>query len=149
MYLRYKAYFSGAAFGHAFAGSTAPLMQYKREALFETVTKYRKHEMDTVTAFQIESFLVSSASMLRHWGEQGLKMPPEEMAAYVTSIVPYGLYNLLRDPVLGLSDTQHRINRIAIDNIRGRSLPEDLVEYAELDGRLSAAAALKHHEANN
>ena len=76
-------------------------------------------------------------------------MPPEEMAAYVTSIVPYGLYNLLRDPVLGLSDTQHRINRIAIDNIRGRSLPEDLVEYAELDGRLSAAAALKHHEANN
>lgn len=122
MFLRYKAYFSAAPTGQSVAAVNNALFTHKRDALMETFTKYRRERVDSVMAFQIEAFLVSSNSMFRYWGESGMNMSPEDIAAYITSSVPWGLYNALREPLRGLSDEQHHINRIAIDSVGGRTI---------------------------
>ena len=103
----------------------------------ETLTKYRRERIDSVAAFQIEAFLVSSGSMFRYWGESGMNMSPEDIAAYITSSVPWGLYNLLKEPIRGLSDEQHHINRIAITSVEGRpvdywALRKDIQDGSEI-----------------
>lgn len=123
-FLRYKAYFSAAPknSGSSTSGSIVSdvLIDYKRDVLMETLTKYRRTRIDSIMAFQIEAFLVSSSSMFRYWGESGMNMSPEDIAAYITSAVPWGLFNTLKEPLRGLSDEQHHINRIAISSVEGR-----------------------------
>ena len=64
-------------------------------------------------------------------------MSPEDIAAYITSSVPWGLYNLLKEPIRGLSDEQHHINRIAITSVEGRpvdywALRKDIQDGSEI-----------------
>ena len=136
-FLRYKAYFSAAPKGPSNGMVGDALFDYKRDVLMETLTKYRRERIDSVAAFQIEAFLVSSGSMFRYWGESGMNMSPEDIAAYITSSVPWGLYNLLKEPIRGLSDEQHHINRIAITSVEGRpvdywALRKDIQDGSEI-----------------
>ena len=136
-FLRYKAYFSAAPKGPSNGMVGDALFDYKRDVLMETLTKYRRERIDSVAAFQIEAFLVSSGSMFRYWGESGMNMSPEDIAAYITSLVPWGLYNLLKEPIRGLSDEQHHINRIAITSVEGRpvdywALRKDIQDGSEI-----------------
>ena len=61
-------------------------------------------------------------------------MPPEEMAAYMTSVVPWGLYNLLLDPVEGTAEPRLKINHIAINSLKGRTLSSDLLKDLSENG---------------
>ncbi len=136
-FLRYKAYFSAAPKSTSNGMVGDALFDYKRDVLMETLTKYRRERIDSVAAFQIEAFLVSSGSMFRYWGESGMNMSPEDIAAYITSSVPWGLYNLLKEPIRGLSDEQHHINRIAITSVEGRpvdywALRKDIQDGSEI-----------------
>ena len=120
MFLRYKAFFSATPGGQSMITVNNELFSYKRDALMETLTKYRREHVESIMAFQIEAFLISSNSMFRYWGESGMNMPPEDIAAYITSVVRWGLYKALKEPLRGLSDEQHHINRIAIDSVDDR-----------------------------
>ena len=142
-FLRYKAYFSAAPRAASAAAVDDVLFDYKRDALMETLTKYRRERVDSVMAFQIESFLISSSSMFRYWGESGMNMSPEDIAAYITSAVPWGLFNMLKEPLRGLSDEQHHINRIAITSVEGRP-----VDYWALRKEMQDGSAIIKHVMN-
>ena len=142
-FLRYKAYFSAAPRAASAAAVDDVLFDYKRDALMETLTKYRRERVDSVMAFQIESFLISSGSMFRYWGESGMNMSPEDIAAYITSAVPWGLFNTLKEPLRGLSDEQHHINRIAITSVEGRP-----VDYWALRKEMQDGSAIIKHVMN-
>lgn len=137
-FLRYKAFFSSCT-GTGVKNSPMSLVSdaiddYKRDALMETLTKYRRTNVDSTTAFQIEAFLVSSGSMFRYWGESGMNMAPEDIAAYITSAVPWGLFNTLREPIRGLSDRQHHINKIAINSVEGRAIDYWMLRKENIEG---------------
>ena len=119
-FLHYRAFFSASPATSLDTALGSTIFNYKRDALMETLTKYRRERVDSVMAFQIESFLISSSSLFRYWGESGMNMSPEDIAAYITSAVPWGLFNALKEPLRGLSDEQHHINRIAITSVKGR-----------------------------
>ncbi len=143
MFLRYKAYFSAAPAGGSVGSVRDALFDYKRDAIMETLTKYRRERVDSIVTFQIESFLISSDSMFRYWGESGMSMSPEDIAAYITSAVPWGLYNALKEPLRGLSDEQHHINRIAINSVEGR-----LVDYWMLRKEVEEGSSIIKHVMN-
>lgn len=139
-FLQYRAYFSAAPQTNGVSVVGDALIEYKRDALMETFTRYRRERVDSIMAFQIESFLVSSSAMLRYWGESGMNMSPEDIAAYVTSAVPWGLFNALKEPLRGLSDEQHHINRIAISSVEGRPVDYWLLRKEIQDG----SSIIKH-----
>lgn len=134
MYLKYKAFFSRVAFLPEYSKSRSATLGYIRETLISTITEYRKQELEALMAFQIEALLLSSRSLLQFWGESGMTMPPEEMAAYMTSVVPWGLYNLLLDPVEGTAEPRLKINHIAINSLKGRTLSSDLLKDLSENG---------------
>ena len=58
------------------------------------------------------------------------------------------MFNMLRNPQKGLSDDVHQINRIAIQNVRGRIIDSEMLKEMAEDRSEFIAEVLKNSRLN-
>lgn len=71
---------------------------YQRELLVEALLRHRGIPLNEKLEFEIDALVVVHGLMTRRWAEEGMRVPPETMADYLSAIVPYDLYHLLNEP---------------------------------------------------
>ena len=95
---RYKALYSdpqSAEFVSSFVDFTAG---YQREQIVETILHWKGVPVTEKIRFEIEALSTAQSHMTRRWAHEGMVTPPETLAGYFVSIVPYDLYHLLNEP---------------------------------------------------
>lgn len=95
---RYRALYSdpqSASFVSAFLDFASC---YQREELIETLLRHKGVLLNERLEFEIDALVTIHGLMTRRWAEEGMRIPPETMAEYLTAIVPYDLYHLLNEP---------------------------------------------------
>ena len=70
--------------------------EIEKSIMIETITRYKHVALTPKLEFQIEALAVAQGYMTRRWSIDGMGMPPRAMAEYLSSIVPYDLYHLLK-----------------------------------------------------
>lgn len=69
-----------------------------KNVLIETLTEYKKVELTEKLIFQIEALNFAQGHISRQWGAEGMKISPQTIADYLTSVVPHDLFKLLNEP---------------------------------------------------
>ncbi len=106
VFLRHKVYYSDPQSPAVTSSLQAFSSGYLKETLIETLTDYKKVEITEKLVFQIEALNYALGQITRQWGAEGMRIPPETVAEYLTSVVPYDLYKLLNEPVETASKPQ-------------------------------------------
>ena len=70
---------------------------YFKRILTTTLTS-KNIKITPKLSFQIDSFNFAQGYMTRQWAKEGMHMPPELYADYMTSVVPIDLFLLLNKP---------------------------------------------------
>lgn len=128
--MEYSEFFAATIDNEALNEVGRQVVDYMRRIIVETLTRYHQREIDTLFAFQIEALLASHNAMIRYWGTMGMEISVEEMAAYLTSIVPFGLYAAMREPAYGYSEAAVKINTTAIKSFQGRQMDLEVYQGA-------------------
>lgn len=98
VYYRHKVFYSDPQSTKLINSMILSSSDYLKEELIETITERSKAKPTEKLVFQIESFNFMHSYVARQWGEDGMQVPPEDLAKNLTSVVPRDLFKLLDEP---------------------------------------------------
>ena len=93
---RYRTFFSDLQYAEFVAQFIDYCTEVEEGLLIETISRYKYEPLTPLLEFQIESLCIAQGYMTRKWCIDNMQLSPREFASYLSSIVPYHLYHLLK-----------------------------------------------------
>ena len=93
---RYRTFFSDLQYAEFVAKFIDYCTEVEGGLFIETISRYKYEPLTPLLEFQIESLCIAQGYMTRKWCIDNMQLSPREFASYLSSIVPYHLYHLLK-----------------------------------------------------
>lgn len=74
------------------------LTAYQETCLIETITCFKGKPVSEKLRIQIQALTIAQSRITRSWATEGMSIPPDVFAEYLTSIVPHDLFKLFNTP---------------------------------------------------
>jgi len=98
VFFRHRALYSDPLSPALINSLIAYCSDYLKGAFVDTIVECKGVQLTEKLIFQIEALNYAQGHISRQWGANGMSIPPETVAEYFRSIVPYDLFILLNEP---------------------------------------------------